>query len=139
MKEMVRQSDSSASRFGMPRLSARYRVNGLTVEWLAPQGGLVLPKRKKSVTAELLDLSIAGALIRAPESSAIRVGLRIDIRLSGEPGIVEVRNVRPDEDGTALYGVVFHRISPGLEAAIYDGIARLRNDERLVTEWNRRA
>lgn len=137
MKEMVRQSDSSASRLGMPRLSARYRVSGVTIEWLAPQGGRLLSKRKRSVTADLLDLSIAGALIRAPESSAIRVGMRIDVRLSGEPGLVEVRNMRVDDDGMVLYGVVFHRISPALEAAIYDGIARLRNDERLAAEWNR--
>ena len=121
----------------MPRISVRYRVSGVTIEWLAPQGGRVLPKRKKTVTADLLDLSVAGALIRAPESSAIHVGLRVDIRLSGEPGLVEVRNMRLSDDGMVLYGVVFHRISPALEAAIYDGIARLRNDSQLNAEWNR--
>lgn len=137
MKEMVRQSDPSARAFfSLPRLSARYRVSGVTIEWLAPQGGRILPKRKKSVTAELLDLSVSGASIRAPESSAIRVGMRIDIRLSGEPGIVQVRNMRRDDDGMMIYGVVFHQISAGLEAAIYDGIARLRNDSRLEAEWN---
>lgn len=137
MKEMVRQSDASAQVASMPRISVRYRVSGVTIEWLAPQGGRVLPKRKKTVTADLLDLSVAGALIRAPESSAIHVGLRVDIRLSGEPGLVEVRNMRLSDDGMVLYGVVFHRISPALEAAIYDGIARLRNDSQLNAEWNR--
>lgn len=137
MKEMVRQSDATAHVASMPRISVRYRVSGVTIEWLAPQGGRLMPKRKKPVTADLLDLSVAGALVRAPESSAIHVGMRIDIRLSGEPGVVEVRNMRLSDDGMVLYGVVFHRISPALEAAIYDGIARLRNDARLANEWNK--
>ena len=118
----------------MPRISVRYRVSGVIMEWLAPQGGRVFPKRKKTVVANLLDLSVAGALIRAPGSSAIHVGMRIDIRLSGEPGLVEVRNMRLGDDGMVLYGVVFHRISPALEAAIYDGIARLRNEKRLASD-----
>ncbi len=96
-----------------------------------------MPRRRKAVTADLLDLSVAGALIRAPESTAIHVGLRVDIRLSGEAGRVEVRNMRLSDDGMVLYGIVFHRISPALEAAIYDGIARLRNDARLANEWNK--
>ncbi len=118
----------------MPRISVRYRVSGVTMEWLAPQGGRLFPKKKKTVVAGLLDLSVAGALIRAPESSAIHVGMRIDIRLSGEPGRVEVRNMRLSDDGMVLYGVVFHRISTALEAAIYDGIARLRNEKRLTRD-----
>ena len=137
MKEMVRRSDAKAGLASMPRVTTRYRVSGVTIEWLAPQGGRLLPNRKKSVTADLVDLSVAGALIRAPASSAIRVGMRIDIRLGGEPGQVAVRNMRMSDDGMVLYGVVFQRISPALEAAIYDGIARLRNDARLESEWKR--
>lgn len=114
----------------MPRLSVRYRVAGIAIEWSAPQGGRIMPNRKKTVEAELLDLSVAGALVRAPESSAIKTGSHIDITLSGEKGTVQVRNIRTGDDGLVLYGVVFHRISPALEAAIYDGIARLRNDKR---------
>jgi len=102
----------------------------MTFEWTAPQGGRVLPNRKKTVDAELLDLSIAGALVEAPASSAIKTGDHINICLSGEPGTVQVRNIRTGDDGLVLYGVVFLRISPALEAAIYDGIARLRNDKR---------
>jgi len=125
MKELVRQSDAA-----LPRLSVRYRVAGITIGWNAPQGGRVLPNRKKTVDAELLDLSIAGALVRAPASTAIKTGVQIDICLSGEAGTVQVRNIRTGDDGLVLYGVVFHRISPALEAAIYDGIARMRNDKR---------
>lgn len=137
MKEMVRQSDATAALASMPRISVRYRVTGVTVEWTAPQGGRLMPKRKKTVTADLIDLSVAGALIRAPESSAIHVGLRVEVKLGGEAGLVEVRNMRSTDDGMVLYGVVFHRISPALEAAIYDGIARLRNDDRQQSEWKR--
>ncbi len=137
MKEMVRQSEAFARVDSLPRISVRYRVTGVTIEWLAPQGGRWMPRRRKAVTADLLDLSVAGALIRAPESTAIHVGLRVDIRLSGEAGRVEVRNMRLSDDGMVLYGIVFHRISPALEAAIYDGIARLRNDARLANEWNK--
>lgn len=138
MKEMVRQSDPSARAFfSMPRLTERYRVSGVTIEWLAPRGGRIFPNRRKRHTAELHDLSVGGGLIRAPESSAIRVGMHIDIRLSGQPGTVEVRNMRSCDDGMMLYGVVFHRISAALEAAIYDGIARLRNDSRLESEWEK--
>lgn len=130
MKEMVRQSDATAALASMPRLSVRYRVAGISIEWTAPQGGRVLPNRKRTVQADLLDLSVAGALVRAPASSAIKTGAHIDITLSGEPGTVQVRNIRTGDDGLVHYGVVFHRISPALEAAIYDGIARLRNDKR---------
>lgn len=130
MQEMVRQSDAKAALASMPRLSVRYRVAGISIEWTAPQGGRLLPNRKKTVDAELLDLSVAGALVRAPASSAIKIGSMIDIRLSGENGTVQVRNIRTTDDGLVLYGVVFHRISPALETAIYDGIARLRNDKR---------
>lgn len=138
MKEMVRQSDATAALAAMPRLSVRYRVAGISVEWIAPQGGRVLPNRKRTVDAELLDLSVAGALVRAPASSAIKTGMPIDILLSGESGTVQVRNMRMGEDGLVLYGVVFHRISPALEAAIYDGIARLRNDQKLQAETKRK-
>ncbi len=137
MKEMTRQSDATAAVASMPRLSVRYRVAGIGIEWIAPQGGRVLPNRKRTVDAILLDLSVAGALIRAPESSAIKTGSQIDIRLSGEAGTVQVRNMRTGDDGLVLYGVVFHRISPALEAAIYDGIARLRNDKRYQGEMKR--
>lgn len=123
----------------MPRLSVRYRVTGITVEWIAPQGGRVLPNRKRTVEAELLDLSVAGALVRAPKSSAIKTGMPIDILLSGESGTVQVRNMRMGDDGLVLYGVVFHRISPALEAAIYDGIARLRNDKRASGDTKHQA
>lgn len=128
MKEMVRQDETKVPVASMPRLSVRYRVAGVSLEWTAPQGGRVLPNRKKTVSAELVDLSVAGALVRAPASSAIATGTQIEIKLSGEPGIVQVRNMRKADDDMVLYGVVFHRISPALEAAIYDGIARLRND-----------
>lgn len=130
MKEMVRQTDATAALASMPRLSIRYRVTGITLEWTAPQGGRVLPNRKRTVDAELVDLSVAGALVRAPASSAIKTGTNININLSGEDGTVQVRNMRMGDDGLVLYGVVFHRISPALEAAIYDGIARLRNDKK---------
>ena len=108
----------------------QYQVTGITLQWNAPQGGRILPNRKKMVDAELVDLSVAGALVRAPGSSAIQPGTNIDISLSGEPGTVRVRNLRKTDDGLVLYGVVFHRISPALEAAIYEGIARLRNDKK---------
>ena len=121
----------------MPRLSVRYRVAGIGIEWIAPQGGRVLPNRKRTVDAKLLDLSVAGALVRAPMSSAIKTGSQIGIRLSGESGTVQVRNIRTGDDELVLYGVVFHRISPALEAAIYDGIARLRNDKRNQSEMKR--
>ena len=137
MKEMVRQSDATAAVAAMPRLSVRYRVAGIGIDWIAPQGGRVLPNRKKMVEAKLLDLSVAGALVRAPKSSAIKTGSQIDICLSGEAGIVQVRNMRTGDDGLVLYGVVFHRISPALEAAIYDGIARLRNDKQHLGELKR--
>lgn len=94
----------------------------------------MLPNRKRTVDAELLDLSVAGALVRAPASSAIKTGSQIEILLSGEKGTVQVRNIRTGDDGLVMYGVVFHRISPALEAAIYDGIARLRNDNRYKTD-----
>lgn len=134
MQEMVRQSDATAALASMPRLSVRYRVAGISIEWIAPQGGRMLPNRKRTVDAELLDLSVAGALVRAPASSAIKTGSQIEILLSGEKGTVQVRNIRTGDDGLVMYGVVFHRISPALEAAIYDGIARLRNDNRYKTD-----
>ena len=134
MKEMVRQSDVSAALASMPRLSIRYRVTGVALEWVVPHGSRLLPKWKRAVDAELVDLSVAGALVRAPKNSAIKVGMNIDIKLSGQTGTVQVRNVRMGEDGFVLYGVVFQRISPPLEAAIYDGIARLRNDKRNVAD-----
>lgn len=139
MREMVRQSDATAAVAVMPRLSVRYRVAGIAIEWSAAQGGRVLPSRKRTVDAELLDLSVAGALVRAPKSSALRKGSQVDIKLSGEPGIVRVRNIRTTDDGLVLYGVIFHRISPALEAAIYDGIARLRNDTQAEADSNRQA
>ncbi len=97
-----------------------------------------MPNKPHTVEAELRDLSVAGALIFAPINNAIKVGRRIPIDLSGEPGVVEVRNVRPDPDGeNAYYGVTFHEITDELRDAVYEAVSRLRNDARLQSEWNR--
>lgn len=139
MKEMVRQGDVRRPS-EMPRISVRYQVNGIQLDWIAPKGGWLRPDKRKAVEAILLDLSVAGALIRAPENESVRVGMRIPIQLNGEDGIVEVRNIRKEDDAeTFLYGVVFHRISEPLREAIYHAVARLRNDDRLKSDWNRGA
>ncbi len=120
----------------MPRISMRYRVNGATLNWTPPRTGL-LPNRRKSVVAEFIDLSVVGALVRAPANDAMFVGMRIPINIGNEDGIVEVRNIRKCEiEGESLYGVTFHEISPELQKAVYEAIARLRDDARLQSAWN---
>jgi hypothetical protein len=130
MREMVRQNDQRRP-MEMPRISVRYRVSGATLEWTPPRRGL-LPGRRRSVEAELLDLSVTGALIQAPDHPGLTVGFRIPIRIGNEDGMVEIRNVRPsDVVGKVNIGVVFHEMSDALRSAIYEAIGRLRDDERL--------
>lgn len=138
MKELVRNGDVRRPT-EMPRISMRYRVSGASLEWTPPRKGL-LPSRRRAVTAEFIDLSVVGALVKAPTNDAVFIGMRIPIRVGNEDGLVELRNVRPsDVEGFSLYGVVFHQISPDLQRAVYEAIARLRNDARLKSEWDRNA
>ncbi len=134
---MVRQGDVRRPQ-EVPRITVRYPVASAVLEWSPPRGGRVRGDKPKRIEAEFADLSVAGALIKSPANDRLYVGARVPIHVGGEDGIIEIRNMRQVEGGVdCYYGVVFHRMSEALQAALYGAIARLRNDSRLESEWKR--
>lgn len=86
------------------------------------------------VEAQVLDLSVAGALLMAPVNVKLRTGLRVPVRIGNSNGMVEVRNIRKSSvSGMAFYGVGFVRMSDRFTENVNAVVAKLRtlNDPNI--------
>lgn len=118
------------------RLVERYRTVGLHVVWHQPTRSL-LGTRPKPAPAEVIDLSVGGALLLAPHNPLLGPGAIADIELDGSRGRVEVRHVHAAVDpDQRYYGVLFLYLQPRLRARFFDAVASQRGDDsRLHQLW----
>lgn len=91
--------------------------------------------RMENVAAAVRDLSVTGALITAKGEVDLVVGQLLRFSMQGEEGRASIRHISPTVDGVTLIGVSFSSLSPTLEQAIYDGIAKVRSDGSIERHW----
>lgn len=101
-----------------PRLAERQPIQGEAV-WLPPSRRKLLKGTPRAVQANIVDLSVGGALITSPVNRNISIGSKIRFMINGADGIVEVRSVRPASERVAYYGVSFFRMSDQLRAEVF--------------------
>ena len=76
---------------------------------------------------EVLDISVAGALVVGPNIEELSPGARIPFAFDNETGVAEIRHMREASTGdTAFYGVVFVKLSEGLNRIVFDHVAAMR-------------
>lgn len=123
---------------GADRLVARYRTVGLHLTWHPPTRRR-LRTRPTAAPAEVIDVSVGGALLLAARNPLVGPGHVVDVELDGSRGRVEVRHHHPGP-GPDLwyYGVLFVDLRPGLRSRIFDAVAAQRGDEsHLELAWLR--
>lgn len=110
-----------------PRLSARYRIDGLELTWSPKSGRLTASSKGKEVPAKVIDLSVAGALLVAPANRHVEPGVRVPVRIGNSTGVAEVRSIRKASiPGMVFYGVAFTQMSKGLAANVNAVVERIR-------------
>lgn len=91
--------------------------------------------RKRFVDAELLDISIGGALLVVPNSTLARQGIRVDLTIEGEHATVGLRHVEHGVDGWCRCGVAFRDTSHAFDAVVHKTIASLITDPKRNQAW----
>ncbi len=100
-----------------------------------PSKGLFGRERFVDVEAELLDVSIGGALVAVPDGATVREGGRVDLTLEGEHSTGRLRHIEPMIDGRRRCGVAFRMPSTAFEAIVNETIASLISDPKRNEAW----
>ena len=127
MAEFVDESDVRRPS-QVPRISQRYTAS-TNVVWYPPSQRRLVRGRPIAATAQLLDLSVAGALLKGPQNRRLQIGSRVKFEMNGTSGIVEVRNMRPAGEDTYFYGISFFSMSEEFKAEIFEIVARVRSED----------
>lgn len=90
------------------RIGRRHRVPPIPIGWRVNPKPSVLARRTPPKRAEVVDVSLSGAAIRAAVAADIAVGDLVFIEVDGTVGQVFVRRIVADGDGVmASFGVEF--------------------------------
>ena len=98
------------SALGSERIAQRYRVPTTPVEWAIPRKSWVTGGQKlHREQAAIIELSVVGAAIVAPDSTALAIGSKVDVYWSGTKGSVIVRRIAryPGSTDLLLFGVEY--------------------------------
>lgn len=110
------------------RVVERYRTLGFRVTWYPPTKRWLWTRPRPAV-AEVIDLSVGGALLLAPANPDIRPSSVIEMESGGARGRVEVRHVHQSLDPEQhYYGVLFLHLQPELRQRLFDVVAAERGD-----------
>jgi hypothetical protein len=118
------------------RVVERYSSMSIEVVWFPPTRTF-LGTRPKKAAAEIVDLSVSGALLQGPANGKVHPGTLAELELEGAVGVVEVRHVKATDDPDSFhYGVQFLRMEPKLRQRVYDLVAEHRGDiDKLEVAW----
>jgi len=125
---------------GLDRLLPRHPINlDVPVVWdIRKVRRLIGRARETSEHAQLLNLSLEGALIEVPLPTDRLPGDRLVIAIDDRRGEVEICHARVAKSGNRmLFGVTFVN-APALTGTINGLVATARgNDAQLLAAWNR--
>lgn len=109
----------------------------IELEW-ATTPSMELPTSSSSCTGRLLDISVTGAAIEAPTSTALHPGATVLVRYRGHGGEVTVERVAESPNvGLSLFGVSFAGMSEELRDEFYSIVAGDRPEQALHRVWTR--
>lgn len=117
------------------RLVERYAVEQFDLGWNVRHVRPRVGRRRRTLAerGQVLDVSVAGAAVRAPADPLLRPRRPVVIEVEGQLGAVVIRNVRPTEDpATVVYGVEFVELSDAARSQLLDPI---ESDRRHVPHW----
>ncbi len=134
MSELQRQSGGK-KRGDIPRLSHRYPCDAASVQLALPSKNFFGRERSVDVEAELLDVSVGGALVAVGDGAPVRNGIRFDLTLDGEHTTAGIRHVGPVIDGRCRCGIAFRTPSPAFEAVVHETIESLVTDPKRKEAW----
>jgi hypothetical protein len=118
------------------RVGTRVRIEGAPMRWRAVVPRKRFGRKRPSETADLVDLSITGASIRAHTDARIGIGDHVVIEANGGVGVVEVRRIQPvRHPDEAVYGVEFLQKDDGLTKLINDTL-EARRPQDVEWRWN---
>jgi hypothetical protein len=97
----------------------------------------LLKKEETFSRAKILDLSLEGALVEAPDTQKHEVGSRVDVRFREIDGFAHIRHRRPGNPGFVSYGVKFAG-PPDFVTAINAVVGEVRgNSAALEQAWEK--
>jgi hypothetical protein len=108
-----------------PRVSERHRIKFETI-WYPPTRSL-FGTRPKGVEVQVLDPSVAGALLVAPTNPRLVPGVKIKMLFEDVTAVIVVRNVRPSSTPQhSYYGIAFFGMGRELELKVLQLVAELQ-------------
>ena len=117
------------------RLGERLGVHGVVVSFNT-QGRRQPRWRRKFAEADVVDVSVSGAQLLAPDDHTVEVGQKITVCAGGALGSVRVRRIVPVTNGPlCVYGVEFISLEPPLEALLFAHLATVGVAEERV-HWH---
>lgn len=126
-------------RRNLDRLLPRHPVQPrrVEIEWDVRQPRRIVKKRaERSFVAEIVDLSLDGALVEVSVDAEHSIDDIVVLRLGGATGRAQIKHRRMGDPGPSwLYGVQWIK-SPELKAAVDVAVEQLREDPgRVRQSW----
>jgi hypothetical protein len=102
------------------RLGERLGVHGVVLSWNTRGRRRPRWQRRPFPEADVIDVSVTGAQLLAPESPWIQVGQLITVAAGGAVGTVRIRRIVPVTNGPlCMFGVEFIDLEPALQALLF--------------------
>ena len=121
------------------RLGERILLGEVFISWRVDEviPGRIRDKPRPPEIGRLVDVSVSGAAIVAPESADLRVGRSVAIRLDGADALVRIRRIADfGQDGWRLYGVEFLESDLSFRDWI-NGLLDVRRPDARTMGWDR--
>jgi hypothetical protein len=131
----------SASVVPDRRIGQRVRIIDLAWTWEVPRprGRFTIgPTRLMLEQAKVVNLSVTGAGLLAPQNKAVHPGLRLAFLVGEATGVVQIRQVRSTfDEHSSYYGVRFVMLDDDLRRTLYDIVAEDRRHLDPIWHTNR--
>jgi len=108
------------------RVGDRLAVQGIVLGWNTKGRRTPRWKRQPFAEADVIDVSVSGASVLAPDDRSILLNQKVTVTAGGALGEVRVRRIVPVSNGqTAVFGVEFVSLEEPLEALLYSRLGSL--------------
>ena len=106
------------------RLGERLGVHGVVVSWNTRERRAPRWKRRQFSEADVIDVSVSGAQLLAPDDRRLQVGQKVTICAGGALGTVRITRIVPVTNGPlCVYGVEFIHLEEPMEALLFAHLA----------------
>jgi hypothetical protein len=83
----------------------------------------------------LVEVSVSGGLVIASTCDTFQIGTLMVLDIGGSHSVVEVRSIRPIEDGASFaVGVLFVSLAPDVQRRVHGAVAAFHERNRAPTK-----